>query len=76
MDGESDKLAIVPPGTVEPGLTISVVEAVLAAEAAIVAAVGEKTLDVVTGNVTVVCPAGTVTAVGTVAAALLLDRLA
>jgi hypothetical protein len=56
------------------GLTVSVAEAALAEEAVIVALVGDETVEVETGNVPVVCPAGMVTDAGTVAAGLLLAR--
>ena len=56
------------------GLTVSVAEAVLAEEAVIVAVVGDETVEVETGNVPLVCPAGIVTEAGTVAAVLLLAR--
>ena len=56
------------------GLTVTVAAAVLAAEAVIVAEVGDDTVEVETGNVAVVCPAGMMTDPGTLAAELLLDK--
>jgi hypothetical protein len=56
------------------GLTVSVAEVELAEEAVIVALVADETVDVETGNVPVVCPAGMMTDAGTLAAALLLAR--
>jgi hypothetical protein len=56
------------------GLTVTVAGSVLAEEAVIVAVVGDDTVEVETGNVPVVCPAGMVTDAGTVAARLLLVR--
>lgn len=58
----------------DAGFTDNVAEALLAEEAVIVAVDGDDTVDVETGNVPVVCPAGIVTDAGTVAAALLLVR--
>jgi hypothetical protein len=61
-------------GDVVEGFTVIVAEAVFAAEAVMVAEVGDDTVEVVTGKVPVVCPAGMVTIAGTLAAGLLLDN--
>jgi hypothetical protein len=58
----------------EAGLTVIVAGTVLAEAAVIVAAVGDDTVEVETGNVPVVCPTGIVMDAGTVAAGLLLAR--
>ena len=56
------------------GLTVSVVEAVLAEVAVIVAVAGNETVDAETGNVPTICPAGIVMDAGTLTAGLLLAR--
>jgi hypothetical protein len=56
------------------GFTVMLADALFAEVAVIVAVVGDATVDVVTGNVAEVCPAGTDTDAGTLAAALLLAR--
>lgn len=58
----------------DAGFTVMLAAALLAEAAVMVAVVGEDTVDVVTGNVAVVCPAATATEAGTLAAALLLPR--
>jgi len=55
-------------------LTVSVAEAVFAEEAVSDAVVEDETVDVDTGKLAVVWPAGMVTDAGTLAAALLLDN--
>jgi hypothetical protein len=57
------------------GLTVSVADALLDADAVIVAVVEAETVDVETGNNAELCPAATVMEDGTPAAELLLDRL-
>ena len=59
----------------DEGLMVRFAEAVFAAEAVMVAVCVEEGDVVETWNVAVVCPAGTVTELGTVAAELLLVRL-
>jgi hypothetical protein len=63
-----------PTQSAEDGFTVNVADCVLAEEAVMVAVVEDDTVDVETGTVAVVWPAGIVTEAGTVAAALLLAR--
>jgi hypothetical protein len=58
----------------DDGLTVSVAGIAFADVAVMTAVVDDDTVDVETGTVAVVCPAGIVTEAGTVAAELLLAR--
>jgi hypothetical protein len=53
---------------------MSIAEVMLAEEAVIMAVAGDETVEVETGKVPVVCPAGMVMDAGTAAAGLLLAR--
>ena len=74
VEGEMDKLAITPDWPAGLGFTVSVAETELAADAVMVTVVEAVAGEVDTWNVAVVCPAGTVTEAGTLAAEPLLEK--